>query len=175
MNEQLKFAAEFFMALAWPVAILVIFFSIRKDLVALLRQTHTRLSAGKGLRARFGSIELDFETKKDLEEVAEQIESETNPKERLKRAQLIAKKDSILKELSEDDVQALQDAQRLRCPDAFLVDWYNIASDERARIAELCKKGLIGSYMIYNDEMCHLTPLGKEVAKALAIDPTSNS
>lgn len=168
--DNIKFAAEFVMALAWPIAILIIFFSIRQDLVALLRQTHTRLSAGKGLRARFGAIELDFDTKKELEQVAEQMESEKDPKERLKRAQLIAKKESILKELTEADVDALQQAQRVRCPDAFLVDWYNIPAEQRDRLVELTKKGLVGSYMIYNDEMCYLTPLGKEVAKALGIE-----
>lgn len=171
--DSIKFAAEFVMALAWPTAILIIFFSIRKDLVALLRQTHTRLSAGKGLRARFGAIELDFDTKKELEHVAEQIESEKDPKERLKRAQLIAKKESILKELTEADVETLQLAQQSRCPDAFLVDWYTIPSEHRVRLLELTKKGLVGSYMIYNDEMCCLTPLGKEVVKALGVEPAS--
>lgn len=170
--DNIKFIAEFFMALAWPIVILVIFFSIRKDLVALLRQTHTRLSSGKGLRARFGAIELDFDTKKELEQVAEQIELATDPKERLKQAQIIAKKESILKELTEADVDALQQAQRVRCPDAFLVDWYNITAKQRDQVADLIKKGLVASYMIYNDEMCYLTPLGKEVAKALGVEAT---
>jgi len=165
----IKLIADFVMAVAWPVSILVIFFCIKGELLALLRLAQTRLSSGRGLKARLGSFELDFGAKQELEKIGDELADESDPKKRLRRAQILAKKQSILAELTEADVQALQESQTFRCPEAFLPDWFRMSEDERSRMNGLISKGLVSTFMIYNDELCYFTPLGQEVAKTLGI------
>lgn len=160
---------DIIVGIMWPLTVLISFFYLKNPIIQILQHAHERLRSSQGFRAKFGSLELDFETKKDLKEQALLTTDQVDPVAKLQKAKLISQKATILQELSEKDVRELEYYKKTILPHTFLADWWRMSDVEKERLNDLMKKGIVGSYQVYNDEMCYFTPLGVEVLKTLGI------
>lgn len=168
--ELAKLFVDLVLGLVWPVTLLIIFIKSKEPLSKLVDHLKGVSHGPRDIRAKMGSFELSLETKQQLVAQAEMVKEEGDPIKRLRKAKDISKKETIINDLSEDEVKDLINYHMEMLPHTFLPDWWHLPDDYKNRLNELSKKGLVSSYGIYGDEMMYFTPLGVEVLKALGIE-----
>ncbi len=134
--------------LAWPIVAVIVMVKFSPAINSVIYNISQHLSSTRNIRAKLGGFEIESNEVILQKDELEKIVKEDNPEKRLELYKRKFNAESVIKELSKDDLKWLRKfSNEYNIPRAFLVwPWGEEARQEVEAYNKLEKLGLVKTY-----------------------------